>query len=228
MNNDIKTVGILGAGKVGIVLAQLLLKGGYSVLIAGSGSPEKIALSVKVLAPGAVALTKEQVAQDADVVILALPLGKYQTIPEEALRGKLVIDAMNYWWEVDGKRDDLEGLKLSTSEIVQNFLPESRVVKAFSHIGYHELHDETKPEGASGRKAIAIAGNDDNDLQTVSKLVNDLGFDPIVIGTLAIGVRLEPGSEVFGAHVNAKTLRRMIERFPDTPRGKLIAKARAS
>ena len=228
MNNDIKTVGILGAGKVSIVLAQLLLKTGYSVLIAGSGSPEKIALSVKVLAPGAAALTKEQVAQDADVVILALPLGKYQTIPEEALQGKLVIDAMNYWWEVDGKRDDLDGLKISTSEIVQNFLPHSRVVKAFSHIGYHELHDETKAEGAPGRKAIAIAGNDDNDLQTVSKLVNDLGFDPIVIGTLAIGVRLEPGSEIFGAHVDAETLRRMIERFPDTPRGKLIAKARAS
>jgi len=228
MNTEVKTVGILGAGKVGIVLAQLLLKAGYKVLIAGSGSPDKIALSVKVLVPGAVAHTKEEVARNADIVILALPLGKYLTIPKEELAGKLVIDAMNYWWEVDGKRDDLDGAHLSTSEIVQKYLSESRVVKAFSHIGYHELHDETKPEGTPGRKAIAIAGNDNDDLQTVSILVNDLGFDPIVIGTLPIGVRLEPGSEIFGAHVDAKTLREMVDRFPETPRGKLISKTRAS
>ena len=221
-----ETVGILGAGKVGVVLAQLLLKAGYKVLIAGSGSPDSIALTIKVLTPGAIALTKEEAARQSDVVILALPLGKYRTVPKQEVVNKLVVDAMNYWWEVDGKRDELSGLTISTSELVQQYLDSSRVVKAFSHIGYHELHDETRPAGAPGRKAVAIAGNDSNDVKVVSQLVDSLGFDPVVIGDLAAGVSLEPGSDIFGAHVTAATLRTMIAQFPDSERGKAITKAR--
>ncbi|HEY8886160.1 MAG TPA: NADPH-dependent F420 reductase [Candidatus Microsaccharimonas sp.] len=220
------SIGILGAGKVGIVLAQLLLKAGYTVLIAGSGNPEKIALTVKVLTPGATAVTKEQAAKEADIVVLALPLGKYETIPKKELAGKLVIDAMNYWWEVDGDRPDLKDLRTSTSETVQKFLPESRVVKTFSHVGYHDLHDETRPAGTVGRKAIALAGNNEVDLQTAATLVNDIGFDPVIIGPLAFGIRLEPGSDVFGAHVEAAALRSMIDHFPDTVLGKKVSNAR--
>lgn len=206
----IQTIGILGAGRVGIVLAQLALKAGYNVLLSASGSPAKIKLTTKILAPGAQAVTNQEATRQADLVLLALPLSKYKTIPKNDLVGKLIVDTMNHWPEVDGPRDEIIADSTSSSEAVQAFLDSSRVVKALSHMGYHELHDSPNKPGDPDRKAIAIAGDNEADKKIVSHFVDSIGFDPLDIGPLSHGKYLEPGHPAFGARENKTALAKLI------------------
>lgn len=204
------TIAILGAGKLGVVLAQLAIKAGYDVYIAGSESPNKISLSMAVLAPGAIASSVDDAVSHASMVILAMPLGKYHEISPSLLDGKLVIDAMNYWWEVDGDREDLKNPTTSSSNQVQSYFYGSIVVKALSHMGYHHLSDGAKPKGDTSRKAIAIAGDSQAANQTVAVFVDNIGFDPLLIGPLITGKRLEPGHKAFGSNVSKEILRTLI------------------
>jgi predicted dinucleotide-binding enzyme len=216
-DSPLPTIGILGAGKVGTVLARLAIAAGYRVLIASSRPPAAIALTIDVLAHGAEATTASDAAGRADLVILALPLGKAvplekrDSLPVEELRGKVVIDAMNYWWEVDGIRDDLTGSETTTSELVAALLPDSRVVKAFNHMGYHDLDEGAQPEGDPRRKAIALAGDDVEANDVVADLIDSLGFDPVDLGRLAEGAVLQPGRELFGANLSAAEIRDVVE-----------------
>ncbi|WP_260764116.1 NADPH-dependent F420 reductase [Candidatus Mycosynbacter amalyticus] len=205
----IRTVGIIGAGKLGITLAQLATKADYEVLVAGSGSPGKIALAIDTLTPGAQAVTARNAAQ-SDIVILAIPLGKFRSLPANALTGKLVIDATNYWWEVDGPRENILPDEQSSSQAIQGFLPASHVVKALNHMGYHHLHDEAAAQNMPTRKAIAIAGDHKEDIETVAQFIDTLGFDPLPIGNLAAGRTLEPGHPAFGANLTRQELAELI------------------
>ncbi|MFI3621675.1 hypothetical protein DFR54_102315 [Vagococcus fluvialis] len=204
-------IGILGAGKLGTVLAKIAINSGYEVLIAGSGSVEKIALTIEVLVPGAKAKVAAEVAEKADIIILALPLGKYKSVPKEKLANKIVIDAMNYWWEVDGPDNDILKETLSSSEVVAKYLKNSIVVKAFNHMGYHDLEEVIYQEDGQERKAIAYATDDVEAGNQVAKLIEKFGFDSLNLGELSRGVILEPGYPPFGANLSKVDLQKMIE-----------------
>jgi predicted dinucleotide-binding enzyme len=77
-----------------------------------------------------------------------------------------------------------------------------------------------------GRKAIAIAG-EPADVAEVAAIVDAFGFDPVAAGPLTEGARFQPKTELFGANVDADEVRAMLDRFPDSPSGRVVAQARS-
>jgi 8-hydroxy-5-deazaflavin:NADPH oxidoreductase len=95
----------------------MLQSGGkaYRLNIAASGAAEKISLITEIMTPGATAMMAADVIASADLVVLAIPLHKFRSLDPDSLRGKVVVDAMNYWAPIDGTLDGLESAERSSS-----------------------------------------------------------------------------------------------------------------
>ncbi|EHN59813.1 NADPH-dependent F420 reductase [Oenococcus kitaharae] len=213
-------LGILGFGKLGTVLGQLAVNAGYDVYIAGPGATDKIALTADILLPQAHLMLAKEVLTQVDIVILAFPLGKYRELDPLLFKNKIVIDAMNYWWETDGRHPEFQDPAVSTSEMVQAHLSQSHVVKAFNHMGYHDLLDYA--DQSDPKKAIAVAADDVPSRTITAGIVKQFGFQPVILDSLAQGIKLEPGTNVFGADFNRAELLNAINHYFETDFGNEI------
>jgi predicted dinucleotide-binding enzyme len=207
--NDLR-LGIVGAGKIGTVIARAAVAGGYDVAISGSGAVERIELIIEVLAPGAHALTTADVARHGDMVVLAVPMHRFREFPPDLLAGAILVDAMNYWPDIDGHDQELETAPTGTSAVVQQHFPSARVVKSLNHLGYFKFDQGRRPPGAPDRLAMAAAGNDAAAVAAVMGLIDRLGFDAVNAGPLDAGVALQPGGPVFGIGFSADRLNRLL------------------
>jgi predicted dinucleotide-binding enzyme len=194
--NQPSMLAVLGAGHVGPVIARLAIKAGYAVAIATSGNSEDIALITELVIPGAQPRWAADAVADADIVVLAIPLHRFLDINPGLLDGKLVVDAMNYWPASDGALKPFEDG--ASSEIVARRLGGSTVVKALNHIGYHDLEDRARPAGDPDRRAAGVAGDVPVAVATIARLIDQLGYDPVRLGSLRAGRVLQPGGPVFG------------------------------
>jgi len=94
---------------------------------------------------------------------------------------------------------ELEADHRSTSEVVQDFLAGSSVVKTLNHIGYKDLESLARPAGAPDRRALALAGDDEAARAAVGTFLDRLGYDPVDAGPLAAGRAFEPDTPIFAA-----------------------------
>jgi 8-hydroxy-5-deazaflavin:NADPH oxidoreductase len=205
-----RRLGIVGAGKAGTAIARAAVTGGYDVAISGSGSAERIELVVEVLAPGARAVSTDEVVSYADVIVLAIPMHRFRELPRELFAGKILVDAMNHWDEIDGVDEQLATAPAGTSMLVQEWFSSARVVKSLNHLGYFKLDKSRRPPSTPGRIAIAAAGDDRAAVAAVLQLIDTLGFDGIDAGGLEAGLALQPGGPVFGAGHSAKELSNLL------------------
>ena len=200
------TIGFIGAGNIGQAVARLALDQGYDVVLSNSRGPETLADVVDGLGPKASADTSQGAAERGDLVVVTVPFKAYTDVPAEPLAGKVVIDTNNYYSARDGQFAELDDKTQTSAGMLQEHLPESHVVKAFNHIMSSHLLEHRQPAGTPDRRALAIAG-DAEAKATVSRLIDEFGFDVVDVGPLSESWRIEPGTPGYGPRLTAEELR---------------------
>ena len=192
------TWGFIGSGNIGTTVARLAVHAGHRVVMSNSRGPETLASLVSELGPNARAATAEQAADEGDVVVVTIPLKSYRDVPVDALSDKVVIDTMNYYPDRDGRIVELDDESTTTSELLQAHVPGAKVVKAFNNIYFEHLAALARPKGAADRSALAIAGDDADARATVTRLLDEIGYDTVDLGPLAEGWRTQRDTAAYG------------------------------
>jgi len=204
-------IGIIGAGNIGSTLAGHFVKAGDEVALANAHGPDSLGELVAALGGHARAVTPAEAARFGDVVVVAVPFGRYRDLPAEGLAGKTVIDTCNYYPQRDGQIAELDDDRTTSSELLQDHLPGAHVVKAFNAMRSDHLREYGHSGGAAMRYGIPVSGDDPAAKRQVFDLVEQIGFEPVDAGGLADGGRKhQPGAGVFIVDLPAEELRERV------------------
>lgn len=192
-------IGVIGSGRIGSALGGVWVKMGHQVMFSSRTleNDRKLAAS---LGPNARAGTPQEAAAFGDVLLVAVP---YRAMPDvgkelgDRVKGKIVIDPANPFPNRDGEIANWareKGAGLATAEL----LPGARVVRAFNAIGYATMAKAHETKGA--RIGMPMAGDDAKAIEVASRLIRDIGYEPVLVGGLAMGRYLMPGTPLAGEH----------------------------
>jgi predicted dinucleotide-binding enzyme len=201
-------IGIVGSGNIGGTAARLFVKAGHEVAISNSRGPESLQEFVAELGANARAATVEGAARFGEIVLVAVPLKNYADLPADAFRGKIVIDANNYYPARDGHIEALDRDEVASSELLARHLDGARVVKAFNTIWSEHLKvqgDRAKPVDA--RRVIPISGDDADAKHVVASLIEDIGFGPLDLGSLAESRKQQVGTKIYNNDITVQAAR---------------------
>jgi len=202
-------LGVIGSGRLGGTVGGLWVKAGHEVMFSARNLDGVKTLAGQ-LGPLARAGTPREAATFGEVVLIAVP---YRALPQVGqdlaaeLRGKIVLDSCNPIPARDGEMAVPARAK-GTGVASAEFLPGVRLVRAFNSVGHNTLRSEANRAGE--KIAIPLAGDDAAALAVASRLVEDAGFEPVVVGSLADAKKFDAGTPVFGRAFTARDLRRML------------------
>jgi 8-hydroxy-5-deazaflavin:NADPH oxidoreductase len=208
--DEIRTIGTIGAGRIGTAVARLSLAAGYDVVLSNSRGPDTLADLVGELGEHAFADTAEGAATRGDLVVVTIPLKAIGDVPVEPLAGKIVVDTNNYYPCRDGQIAEIDEHSATSAELLQRHLPDSHVVKVFNHIQSAQLESEGTPPGTPGRRALSVFGDDPGAVETASRWLDELGYDAVNGGPLSESWRIEPGAPGYGPRTDADGMRQAI------------------
>ncbi|TBN56284.1 NADP oxidoreductase [Glaciihabitans arcticus] len=200
------TIGFIGAGHIGSQVARAAIERGYDVVLSNSRGPETLSELIAELGPQARAATSTEAAAAGDFVVVTVPLKNYKDVPVAELAGKIVIDTNNYYFERDGHIAELDNGTATVSGMLQEHLPESRVVKAFNHITFGDITTDGTPAGSENRRALAVSSDFDDATELAVSLLDEFGFDAVVVGPLSESWRYERDQPAYVVRQNKDEL----------------------
>lgn len=191
-------IGVIGIGKMGGTIARRWSEKGHSVRVANSRGPEAAKLFADEI--GAEAAGIYGAVEGAEVVLLSMAFPNVAKLPKDlfdrAAEGVVIIDTANYYPDVRDPRIPEIDAGMPESVWVSRQLNRP-IFKAFNSIMFYALSKLGKPEGAPGRLAIPVAGNDPQAKQIVIGLINEMGFDPVGGGSLEDSWRQQPSTPAY-------------------------------
>ena len=196
-------IGVIGSGKIGSTLGGIWVKGGHEVMFSSLDLEHDKALATR-LGGKASAGTSKEAAAFGEVLLMAVPYGALPQVGKdlgELVRGKVIIDASNPIVARDGEvaiwaRE--KGAGLASAEL----LPGARIVRAFNAISYARMGEAAQRQGE--RIGMPVAGDDPKAIEIASRLVREVGYEPVLVGDLAMGKYLMPGTPLAGENTPEK------------------------
>lgn len=189
-------IGIVGSGRVGGALGGVWAKAGHEVMFSSRNLENDKALAAS-LGPNARAGTPRQAAAFGEALLVSVPYGALPQVGKDLaglLKGKVVIDTCNPFPSRDGDIANWarqKGAGLASAEL----LPGARIVRAFNSVGYSRM---ASAHEQPGRVGMPIAGDDAQAIALASRLIRDIGYEPVLVGGLAMGKHLMPGTALSG------------------------------
>jgi predicted dinucleotide-binding enzyme len=207
--SDTLKIGIIGTGRIGGALARHWVNAGHEVFMS-SRHPEELMDLAAELGPRARAGTPQEAAAFGDIILVSVP---YAALPQigadfaAELRGKIVLDTSNPNEGRDGPMA-VEAKRKGSGIASAEFLPGTRLVRAFNCIPAASLANEgdRQPE----RIAIPLAGDDAEALRVAERLVDDAGFDSVVIGGLESAALFDLGEPLARGNWSAAQFREAV------------------
>jgi len=188
-------IGIVGSGRVGSAIGAVWVKAGHEVMFSSRNIEHDKALAAR-LGAGARAGTPREAAAFGEVVMVSVPYGALPSVGKDLgdlLKGKVVIDTCNPFPR-DGEIANWareKGAGLASAEL----LPGARLVRAFNAIGSARMGSAYQEPGRVG---MPIAGDDAKAVEVASRLIREIGYEPVLVGGLAMGKHLMPGTALAG------------------------------
>jgi hypothetical protein len=184
-------IAFLGVGQVGAPLADRLQNLGHAVTIAARDPQSQTVQAALQRNPALTVQSPLDAVAAAEVVFLATPFGAIEpalTPLQSVLAGKVLVDCTNPVGA--GFTHGLHSQR-SGSETVQQLVPHTHVVKALTIYGYENFEDSSYPGYGDLQPAMLIAGNDASAKAIVAELCQQLGWEPVDTGDLAMSLHLE-------------------------------------